>query len=123
MGLKSSLFYALAALITILYILSFVTPWWFFNYDGRKHETTNCWIDGTCRNNGNAFKNNGDAQDLWDAVLILMVISILPFLVFIHYLIAHRTRRASSYYPKRRLGAVLSGLLTFLLILAAVIVF
>lgn len=122
MGLLKKIAIPLALLATLLWVLSFCTPWFFTKWGGRHDERTNCFIDGTCRNNDYIWKNNGEAQRIYDATMILMIISIVPFLIFVHYLLFIRSRRY-HHLPGRRIIAFLSGLLAFLLILAAVIVF
>jgi hypothetical protein len=122
MGIKSLVALILAFIAAFLYLCAFVTPWWFFKFSGHGNPRTNCFIDGTCRNSGVVFKNNGDAQDIWDAVIIMMALSTVPFLIFLHYLLFQRSHRY-HFLPARRIITLISALLAFLLIGASVITF
>jgi len=120
--MKTTLAYILVAFATLLYVLSFITPWWWWNWAVRADHRTNCFIDGTCRNNDIVFKNNGDAQSMWDAVLSLMVLSLIPFIAWMHLMIMQRSRRYGDI-PHRKAGAIISGIFAFILILTVVIAF
>jgi len=124
MGMTSKLAKVMAVLATLFFILAWITPWWFFKFDGRKDKRTNCFIDGTCRNGGvdESFKRNGDAQNIYDAVVVLMALAFVPFLVWLHYLFFQQTSRY-HFLSARRLITLIAGALAFLLILAAVITF
>src|SRR5687768_2084415 len=48
-------------------------------------ENGNCWFDGTCRHGGGVHKSNFRAQQIYDATLILLILSLVPFMFFLHH--------------------------------------
>jgi hypothetical protein len=112
---------ALALLATLFLAAALSTPWWFFHYSERNDETAHCWIDGTCRSSEYEAKMNGRAQKFYLIAEILMIVSILPFLVWLHFILF----MAGIHHYIRGAKAIqfISGLLATLLMLAAVIVF
>jgi len=109
-------------LTTVCYIASLCTPWFWTIREGIDKDTTNCFIDGTCRRGGAVFKDNGDMQKIYDATLILMILGLVPFLSLFHFVLFMYSRRYENYYLWRVLGVV-CGILTFLLIFVAVLLF
>jgi amino acid transporter len=117
---KLALIFSLIALG--LLIAGLAVPWFFYkNAATGGDRRGNCWFDGTCRENNGVHKNNGDAQKIYDAVLVILIVSLLPFLIFLHYVFFMKSKH--HHYKKSRLIAVPCGILTWLLILAAVILF
>jgi len=110
----------ISIIATLTYVASMCVPWWYTRLDPSDEEMTNCFIDGTCRRGGKAFKDNGDAQAIYDWTLSLMIIAWLPYLTFVHLLLF---RRSGRYEIKNRNWLAFSGILTFLIILVAVIMF
>jgi len=136
-------------LVTITLALSFASPWWrarenqnpLYHVDSdstksihpsnRDREYIYCFIDGTCKNifpkdgNWNTFKNNGGAQIIYDLTLVLMLASLIPFLVYLHLFFCRRSKPHSELErdPKLRISMVVSGILTFSLILFSILVF
>lgn len=109
-------------LTTLTFVASMCTPWFWVFREGLDKESTNCFIDGTCRMAGRVFKDNGDTQKIYDTTLILMLISWVPFVTFFHMILFMYSRRYENSPLWRFLG-VLTGILTFILIFIAILVF
>ncbi len=90
MGFRGKLATAIALLTTLTLAAALASPWWFWE---RGNIHTKCFIDGTCRDDGYIFKNNGDQQWVYDVTTGLAVVSIVPWLWFLHSLWARRSKR------------------------------
>lgn len=88
----------------------------------QSNQVTNCFIDGTCRSEGLIFKDNGDAQAIYDLTLILMLLGFACFLVFAHMAMIIRSKRYAPFYGRYWL-TLASGTLTVLLVTAALCLF
>eukprot|EP01119_Soliformovum_irregulare_P002453 TRINITY_DN126_c0_g2_i1.p1 TRINITY_DN126_c0_g2~~TRINITY_DN126_c0_g2_i1.p1 ORF type:complete len:437 (+),score=93.49 TRINITY_DN126_c0_g2_i1:94-1404(+) len=131
----------LAYVTTLFFIAAMVTPWWYTRYHpvGQSEDQfygsnpsldphtglfdrTNCFIDGSCITGGQIYKNNSTLQWVYTAILVLMIIAWFPWLLFVH-LIHFRSNKNRTQSRAYRPLMVISALLTWLLILAAVLVF
>jgi len=125
MGAKTNLVMIFALITTILFVLSLTTPWWYTQFESassNRFTRSLCWIDGTCRDGKWVYKDNGETQCVFDATLILMVVSLIPFLTFVHALLWRRSGRFDYYLSSRTL-IIVSGVVTFALWLSAILVF
>jgi len=131
----------LAYVTTLFFIAAMVTPWWFTRYHpvGQSEDQfygsnptldphtglfdrTNCFIDGSCITGGQIYKNNSTLQWVYTAILVLMIVAWVPWLLFVH-LIHFRSSKNHTQSRVYRPLMVISALLTWLLVLAAVLVF
>eukprot|EP01119_Soliformovum_irregulare_P010678 TRINITY_DN2634_c0_g1_i1.p2 TRINITY_DN2634_c0_g1~~TRINITY_DN2634_c0_g1_i1.p2 ORF type:complete len:267 (-),score=52.64 TRINITY_DN2634_c0_g1_i1:46-846(-) len=130
----------LAYVATLFYILAMCTPWFYqrytvagdeqaffganpgYNKDSDFFDRTNCFIDGTCRFNGQSYKNNGNAQWVFTTVLVLMIVGWVPWLIYIH-LLHFRSNPVYARVPLEKLLIVVTGILTLAFLTAAIIVF
>ena len=87
MGLRKRASLICSLLATVFLVASLASPWWWTYSSNRHNKVTNCWIDGTCRSGDAVFKNNGDAQQIFDATLILMRFGLVSLLTFVHFVL------------------------------------
>jgi len=137
----STLALILAYATTLFFLAAMVTPWWYTRYHpvGQSEDQfyganptldphtglfdrTNCFIDGSCITGGQIYKNNSTLQWVYTAILVLMIVAWFPWLMFVH-LIHFRSNENHTQSRAYRPLMVISALLTWLLILAAVLVF
>jgi len=123
MGLRKRTAVICSLLTTVFMIASMATPWWWTYASNRNNKVTNCWIDGTCRSGGEVFKNNGDAQPVFDTTLILMLLGLACLVLFVHFVFCVKNPERYPTVPAKRLITFILGVITFALILAAVILF
>ena len=132
----------LNAFVAVTLAFSLASPWWRVRRDSNilqdlsgtserlaasqeKHEYLFCFVDGTCRtlfaSQGESVvrKDNGETQMVYDATLIFMLSSLLPFILYLHLFFFKYTR---SEVQTRAFIAV-TGFLSFILILLAVLAF
>eukprot|EP01119_Soliformovum_irregulare_P002447 TRINITY_DN126_c0_g1_i4.p1 TRINITY_DN126_c0_g1~~TRINITY_DN126_c0_g1_i4.p1 ORF type:complete len:316 (+),score=85.76 TRINITY_DN126_c0_g1_i4:120-1067(+) len=126
---------------TLFYIAAMVSPWWYTRYYavGQSEDSfyannagldphtglfhrTNCFIDGSCITGGQIYKNNSSLQWVYTAILVLMLIGWLPWLFFVH-LVHFRANKNRTPRAAYRPLLVISAVLTWLIIFAAVLVF
>src|SRR5690242_8404649 len=124
MGYRANTALLCTLLGTLCLVVSFVTPWFWTKVDksDKSYPTTNCFIDGTCRNGEKVFKDNGGAQVMYDWTLALMLVALAFHLLFVHLVWAVWSPRYNTF-PGRWILVVLSGCLQILLIVAAVCTF
>jgi len=127
MGTKNKLAITFASITTILYALSMATPWWYTVLEYSEPDTpnshSNCWIDGTCRTKSWVYKDNGSAQCVFDTTLILMLVSMIPFISFWHGLLWRRSGRFGASLLSSVGFILFTGFATVGLYLSAVLVF
>jgi len=125
MGNRSKTALTCMWLTGLIFLAALATPWyWIKVYDGTEHEVTNCFIDGTCRNGDFVYKNNADAQPIYDWTLVSMIIALCFFLVFMHLLFVVVNPVRYPEYDTGKIGwMVLFGLLSVLATITATILF
>jgi len=125
MASKSKMALVFSILATLAFIAAMCTPWWYQKSVDPVSESGDfvlCFIDGTCRTDGFVYKNNGTAQKIFDITMSLMIIAWVPFLLLLHFIFFRRNNRYPEVTADKNIIAV-SGILTVLVILAALIVF
>eukprot|EP01118_Nematostelium_gracile_P002065 TRINITY_DN12175_c0_g1_i1.p1 TRINITY_DN12175_c0_g1~~TRINITY_DN12175_c0_g1_i1.p1 ORF type:complete len:239 (+),score=53.55 TRINITY_DN12175_c0_g1_i1:55-771(+) len=118
---KAALFFLIV--FTIFYIATFCVPWWYWKNDQRNlggHQVI-CWLDATCRSDGFIFKGGFGAQRFYDASLIIMCLSLVPYLLMAHSIFALKSKAYESSIW-RPIG-LLSWFLLFLMLLAVALLF
>jgi len=130
MGFKTKITFFFATLATVFLIVAMCTPWWYTKSEPRTEfgqlisggaKVTVCFIDGTCRQPDKTFKDNGDAQVIYDLTMTFMILSWVPFLIFLHVIMFRWSDRYEHFTSKRWL--IGTGILTFILILMAILLF
>jgi len=120
MAIKARVALFFTIITTVCFLLAMVTPWWYTHFKNSSHRAL-CFIDGTCHYTDFVFKNNGDAQSVFDATMIMMIVAWVPWLIFIHFFFFRYNK--SYRQPGRRFWLFMSGLTTWFLLLASVVVF
>jgi len=128
MSARTKLTIFFLVLTTLFFVVAMASPWWFRVVEGYPvgflTSRSVCFIDGTCRSGSWVYKDNGGAQVIFDATLALMILALVPYLTFVHAALWKINKRVLS--PSRRTGRpllIVSGLLTMLLVLSAVLTF
>jgi len=142
MGRGKALAIILNVFVALTLALSLASPWWRVRRDSNilehlssisekhvptqeKHEYLYCFVDGTCRTlflsqeESAVMKDNKEAQIVYDFTLALMLGSLLPFLLYLHFFFFKYSR--SDDHHRALIGT--SGTLTFVLVLLAVLTF